>query len=45
LPIFVSGARQVVVWDMQEGAFAANRNFGVVTNDWQIRGTGEFDLL
>jgi hypothetical protein len=34
----------VVTWEMQDGGFVRNHNFGVVANAWQIRGTGEFDL-
>jgi hypothetical protein len=30
----------VVTWEMQGGNYVVNHNIGVVTNDWQIRGTG-----
>jgi len=30
---------------MEDGAFVLHRTFGEVTNDWQIRGTGQFDLV
>ena len=35
----------VVIWEMNGGALASTHNFGVVSNGWQIRGTGEFDLV
>jgi hypothetical protein len=38
-------AGQVVTWTIQNAAFVRTNNFGVTGNDWQIRGTGEFDLL
>jgi Ca2+-binding RTX toxin-like protein len=34
----------VTTWDMEGGEFQQIREFGVVTNDWQIVRTGEFDL-
>jgi hypothetical protein len=34
----------VATWDMQAGALAGTDDFGVVATEWQIRGTGEFDL-
>jgi hypothetical protein len=30
---------------MEEGALAGTHNFGAVSADWQIRGTGQFDLI
>jgi hypothetical protein len=30
---------------MQDGNYVANYNFGDVGDDWEIRGTGEFDLV
>jgi hypothetical protein len=30
---------------MDGGALLQTHNFGVVPNAWQIRGTGEFDLV
>jgi 6-phosphogluconolactonase (cycloisomerase 2 family) len=35
----------VVTWEMEDGHYVVNHNFGVVTDAWQIRGTGEFDLV
>jgi hypothetical protein len=35
----------VVTWEMRNGEFLQARNFGLVGNDWQIRGAGEFDGL
>jgi len=34
-----------MTWDMEDGAPLQTHNFGVVSNGWQIRGTGEFDLV
>ena len=33
---------RVVMWEMEDGAYVINHNFGVVANTWQIKGTGEF---
>jgi hypothetical protein len=30
---------------MEDGALLRTHNFGVVSNGWQIQGTGEFDLV
>ena len=35
----------VVTWAMEDGALQSTETFGVVANAWQIRGTGEFDLI
>jgi hypothetical protein len=35
----------MVTWDMNDGELLQTRRFGVVSNAWQIRGTGEFDLV
>jgi hypothetical protein len=34
----------LTTWGMQDGAFLQSRDFGVVSNAWQIVRTGEFDL-
>jgi hypothetical protein len=34
----------VVYWEIEDAALVVNHNFGVVSNAWQIRATGEFDL-
>ena len=35
----------VVTWEMEDGALFRTESFGQVSNGWQIRGTGEFDLV
>jgi hypothetical protein len=35
----------VVTWEMEDGTFVQNHNYGVVWNEWRILGTGEFDLV
>jgi hypothetical protein len=35
---------QVVTWDMEGGGLLRTHNFGVVSTEWQIRATGDFDL-
>jgi hypothetical protein len=30
---------------MEDGNFVVEDDFGVTGNDWQIRSTGEFDLV
>jgi hypothetical protein len=36
---------QVVTWEMQNSALVRTHSFGVTGNDWQTRGTGEFDFV
>ena len=36
--------RLMTVWEMDDGSFVRNHNFGVVANAWQIGAAGEFDL-
>jgi hypothetical protein len=35
----------VMTWEMENGAVAADHDFGAVANAWQIVRTGEFDLV
>jgi hypothetical protein len=32
-------------WEMQDGNYVVNHNLGDVGPDWEITGTGEFDLV
>jgi hypothetical protein len=34
----------VVTWTMEDGNLFDTESFGVIGNEWQIRGTGQFDL-
>ena len=34
----------VATWEMDGGEFVAAHTFGVVSNDWRIQGTGQFDF-
>jgi hypothetical protein len=34
----------VVTWNMEDGALAATRSFGISASTWRIAGTGEFDM-
>ena len=36
---------QVITWEIEDLNFIVEQNFGAVSNGWQIRGTGEFDLV